>query len=354
MITFSIIVPVYNEEKNIPELYERITAVMKSLSESYEIILVNDGSRDSSFNIMHDLHERDDHIKVINFSRNFGHQTAITAGIDYASGQAVITIDADLQDPPELIVEFVEKWRNGFDIVYAVRTMREGETPFKEFTAKLFYRLLRRITNIDIPIDTGDFRLMDRKVIETLRQMRERHRFIRGMSSWVGFKQIGVKYRRHARHAGDTKYPLNKMIKFALDGITSFSYVPLQFATYLGFALAVLSAIFIVFVIVARLSISRVFLGQATTLVVVLFLGGVQLISLGILGEYLGRIYDEVKERPIYIVSETYGFTGGQKPPQANIVDVSSYRTVRNLQISTPTTSQMEASADENKSLLDQ
>ncbi len=323
---YSVVVPVYNEEAILPELYRRLTDVMEGLGEPYEILFVNDGSRDHSLQIMHALHRQDPRVKVISFSRNFGHQMAITAGLDYARGDAVVIIDADLQDPPEVIPDLVAKWKEGYEVVYAVRTEREGETWFKELTAKLFYRLIRRITNVDIPLDTGDFRLMDRQVVETLRAMRERHRFMRGMSSWVGFRQTGVPYRRQARFAGETKYPFNKMLKFALDGITSFSYMPLQIATYLGFGIAALSALFIVFVVIARLSGLQAFAGQATTLVAVLFLGGIQLISLGILGEYVGRIYEEVKERPLYIVSKTWGVEGPSVPPHAHVVDVSDSR----------------------------
>ncbi len=320
---YSIVVPVYNEEAILPELYSRLTAVMEQLGEPYELIFVNDGSHDRSLEIMRELHRRDPRVKVINFARNFGHQVAITAGLDYARGDAVVIIDADLQDPPEVIPDLVARWKEGYEVVYAVRTEREGETWFKEFTAKLFYRLIRSITNVDIPLDTGDFRLMDRQVVETLRAMRERHRFMRGMSSWVGFRQTGVPYRRHRRYAGETKYPFRKMLKFALDGITSFSYLPLQLATYLGFAIAAMSALFILFVIVARLSGMQAFVGQATTLVTVLFLGGIQLISLGILGEYLGRVYEEIKGRPLYIVAQTWGLEAPPLPPHAHVVDVS-------------------------------
>lgn len=322
--TYSIVIPVYNEEKILPRLYERLTTVMDELDEPYELIMVNDGSSDMSLQILHAFHRQDPRVKVLDFSRNFGHQIAITAGLDYASGDAVVVIDADLQDPPEVIAELIAKWQEGYEVVYAVRSEREGETWFKEFTAKLFYRLMRRITNVDIPVDTGDFRLMDRKVVETLRAMRERHRFMRGMSAWIGFKQTGVTYRRQARYAGETKYPFNKMLKFALDGITSFSYAPLQLATYLGFGIAGISALFIVCVIVLRLSGIRAFEGQATTLVTVLFLGGVQLISLGILGEYLGRVYDEIKGRPLYIVSTTFGLDGPHVS-DARATDVSRF-----------------------------
>jgi glycosyltransferase involved in cell wall biosynthesis len=247
-------------------------------------------------------------VKVVDFARNFGHQIAVTAGMDYAQGDAVVLIDADLQDPPELILEMLAKWREGYEVVYAIRAERKGETWFKEFTAKMFYRIIYKITDIDIPMDTGDFRLMDRKVVNALKTMHEKHRFMRGMSVWVGFRQTGVKYVRAERYAGETKYPLKKMLKFAMDGITSFSYFPLQLATYIGFVAALLAVLGIIITIILRLSGSHAFLGQATTLVSVLFLGGVQLICLGILGEYLGRIYDEVKGRPLYIVREALGF----------------------------------------------
>jgi dolichol-phosphate mannosyltransferase len=274
----------------------------------WELVLINDGSRDRSLEIMRELNAAYPRVKVVSFARNFGHQVAITAGADYAQGEAVCIIDADLQDPPEVILDLLAKWREGYEVIYAVRAEREGETWFKEFTAKAFYRIIYRITDINIPMDTGDFRLMDRKVVEALRTMREKHRFMRGMSVWVGFKQTGVYYKRAARFAGETKYPLKKMLKFALDGITSFSYFPLQLATYIGFGAAALAVLGIIITVILRLTGSHAFFGQATTLVAVLFLGGVQLISVGIIGEYLGRIYDEVKGRPLYIVGEALGF----------------------------------------------
>lgn len=310
---FSIVAPVYNEEVILPELYRRVTAVMEEAGEPYELILINDGSRDRSLEIMRELHEHDPRVKVINFSRNFGHQVAITAGADYARGDAVIIIDADLQDPPEVILDLIRRWREGYDVVYAVRAEREGETWFKEFTARLFYRLIASITNVDIPLDTGDFRLMDRRVVNAVKRMREQHRFMRGLSSWVGFRQTGVKYVRRQRYAGETKYPFRKMLKFAIDGITSFSYLPLQLATYFGFFIAALSLIGIILVVTLRLFGKTPLYGQASTLVAVLFLGGVQLIFLGIIGEYLGRIYDEVKGRPLYIVADALGFEEDKK-----------------------------------------
>ena len=306
--TLSVVAPVFNEEAILHELYKRLAATLDGAGLDWELVLVNDGSRDRSLEIMRELHAADPRVKVVSFARNFGHQVAITAGADYARGEAVVIIDADLQDPPEVILDLLAKWREGYEVIYAVRSEREGETWFKEFTAKAFYRIIYRITDINIPMDTGDFRLMDRKVVDALGTMREKHRFMRGMSVWVGFKQTGVHYKRAARFAGETKYPLKKMLKFALDGITSFSYFPLQLATYVGFVAAALSIIAILVVIVLRLTGDHPLLGQATTLVVVLFLGGVQLISLGIIGEYLGRIYDEVKGRPLYIVGEALGF----------------------------------------------
>lgn len=303
--TFSIVVPVYNERESLPELYRRVRDVMVPLGEPWELVLVDDGSTDGSTDLIRRLREEDpEHVRAVILARNFGHQIAVTAGIDYARGKAVILMDADLQDPPEVIPQLVEKWREGYHVVYAVRQARQGETWFKKATASLFYRLIRRITDVDIPQDTGDFRLMDRRVVEVLKSMRERHRFIRGMVAWVGFRQTGVPYVREPRFAGETKYPLRKMVKFAWDAITGFSYVPLQMATYLGFVAAGMAILAIPLVVVARLVGSQAFYGQATTLIAVLFLGGVQLISLGILGEYIGRIYDEVKARPLYIVAE--------------------------------------------------
>jgi glycosyltransferase involved in cell wall biosynthesis len=254
--------------------------------------------------MIRELATTDPHIQPVIFARNFGHQLAVTAGLDYARGKAVVIIDSDLQDPPEVILEMLDKWRAGYEVVYAVRSEREGETWFKLFTASLFYRLIYRITDVNIPMDTGDFRLLDRKVADVICQMRERHRFLRGMSVWVGFKQTGVEYKRAARFSGTTKYPFKKMLKFASDAITSFSYFPLQLATYLGFLAAGVSILAIPIVVIVRLLGSHTFLGQATTLIAVLFLGGVQLISLGILGEYIGRLYDEAKGRPLYIVRE--------------------------------------------------
>lgn len=304
-IQYSIIAPIFNEVDNIPELYRQISDVMISTGETWELVMVDDGSTDGSTDLIRELAAADPRVRQVIFARNFGHQIAVTAGLDFSRGAAVVIIDADLQDPPEVILDMIKKWREGYEVVYAVRSEREGETWFKEFTASLFYRIIYRITDVDIPLDTGDFRLLDRKVVDVMSQMRERHRFLRGMSVWVGFRQTGVEYKRAARFAGETKYPLNKMIKFATDAITSFSYFPLQLAMYLGFISAGVSILVIPIVIFMRLAGSQAFFGQASTLIAVLFLGGVQLISLGILGEYVGRLYDEAKGRPLYITSET-------------------------------------------------
>jgi len=306
----SILAPVYNEEPVLPELYRRVREVMDELGEPWELVLVDDGSRDRSAAVIAELHDKDPRVKGISFSRNFGFQIAVTAGLDHVQGDAVILTDADLQDPPEIFPRMLDKWREGYDVVYGVRTSREGETWFKLLTAKLFYRLIYRITDIEIPLDTGDFRLMDRRVVNAIRRMPERNRFLRGMVPWVGFRQTGVTYQRRARYAGQSKFSsMRQMLPFALDAITSFSYLPLQLATFMGFGLAALSALAIIAVITLRLfGPSSPLLGQATTLVTVLFLGGVQLISLGIIGEYLGRIYDEVKGRPLYLVDRAWGF----------------------------------------------
>ncbi len=301
---YSIVAPVFNEIESISAFCTKITEVMAPLENTWELVLVDDGSTDGSTDAIRELAAENSHIRPIIFARNFGHQIAVTAGLDYARGDAVIIIDADLQDPPEVILDLIEKWKEGYQVVYAIRRKREGESKFKLATAALFYRLIQRITDVKIPLDTGDFRLLDRKVVDVMGQMRERHRFLRGMSAWVGYRQIGVEYDRKERFAGSTKYPFKKMLQLALNAITSFSYFPLQMATYIGFVSAGISIIAIPVVIALRLSNRAELSGQATTLISVLFLGGVQMITLGILGEYIGRIYDEVKGRPLYIVSE--------------------------------------------------
>jgi dolichol-phosphate mannosyltransferase len=296
------VIVVYLDEE--PFLDEAIRSVFAQTWPHWEMVLVDDGSTDGSTDGIRALAKKDRRIRPVIFARNFGHQIAITAGWDYARGDAVVIIDADLQDPPEAIPELARKWKEGYDVVYAIRAEREGESWFKRFSASVFYRLIYKITDVRIPVDTGDFRLMDRKVVDVLKSMRERHRFPRGMSAWVGFKQVGVQYKRSPRFAGVTKYPFKKMLLLALNAITSFSYFPLQVATYFGFFSAGIAILAIPLVIYLRMAGIPQFTGQATTLIAVLFLGGIQLISLGVLGEYIGRLYDEAKGRPLYITRE--------------------------------------------------
>jgi dolichol-phosphate mannosyltransferase len=306
---YSIVAPIFNEEGNITLLFERIQKVMDSTGEAWELLLVNDGSIDRSPEMIDELAQRDPRVKTIHFARNFGHQIAVTAGIDHASGDAVVLIDADLQDPPELILEMIERWKAGYQVVYAIRDQRKGESWFKLFTAKMFYRVIYRITDVNIPVDTGDFRLMDRRVVEALKAMREHNRFIRGMTSWVGYKQTGVSYVREARHSGETKYPLRKMVRFALDAITSFSYFPLQIMVYVSLVLGVLALLAIPVVALLRLSIGMEFFGgQATTIILLLLMSSFQLFFLFILGQYVARTYDEARNRPLYIVASKVGF----------------------------------------------
>lgn len=302
---FSIIAPIYNEQDCLDELYKRTVETMEKTGEPWEFILVNDGSKDRSQEMIEDLAKKDPRVRPVIFARNFGHQIAVTAGMDHSRGDAVIVIDADLQDPPGVILDLIAKWREGYEVVYAVRADREGETWFKKFTASGFYKLIYNITDVKIPMNTGDFRLLDRKVVNVMNSMREHDRFLRGLSAWAGFKQVGVEYHRAARFAGETKYPLKKMLKLALNAITGFSYVPLQIATWFGFIVAALAIIAIPVIAIVRAISQQAFFGQATTLLAVLFLGGVQLICIGILGEYIGRIYEEVKDRPLYITSQT-------------------------------------------------
>jgi len=304
--TYSIVAPVYNEEGNIPRLYNEIKRVMDTTGEPWELVLINDGSQDGSLREMQEASTQDPRVKIINFARNFGHQIAVTAGIDYAEGKAVILIDADLQDPPEVMLEMVERWKAGYEVVYAVRSERKGETWFKQASAKLFYRVIYRITDVNIPLDTGDFRLMDEKVVRVLRTMREHNRFIRGMTSWVGFKQTGVNYVREARTIGETKYPIGKMIRFAWDAVTGFSYFPLQIMIYVSLVLGTLSVLAIpIFAMLRVVYGPEFFGGQATTIVLMLMLGSFQLFFLFVLGQYVARTYDEARGRPLYVVAST-------------------------------------------------
>ena len=308
--TLSIVVPLFNEAGNVEELLRRITAVVRSLPEppaAYELICIDDGSRDATRDLLAAAAACDPHVRLIALSRNFGHQIAATAGLDAARGDAVVLMDGDLQDPPELIAAFLERFRAGYDVVYATRRRRTGESRFKIWTAAAFYRIVRRLTNVSIPVDTGDFRLMSRSVIDALRRSRERHRFIRGLVSWVGFRQVGVEYDRDPRFSGETKYPVSKMFRFAIDGITAFSEIPLRFASYLGFIVSIVAFVVAIVEIGIRIFTGYNLPGYTSTMFAILFLGGVQLIGIGILGEYIGRIYDEIKGRPLYLVAESIG-----------------------------------------------
>ncbi|MDX1393710.1 MAG: glycosyltransferase family 2 protein [Gemmatimonadota bacterium] len=305
----SIVAPVFDEVGGIDAFYERTKAVCEGLTDlDHEIVFVDDGSTDGSHERLAGIAAADPAVRVLRFSRNFGHQIAITAGIDHAAGDAVVVIDADLQDPPETIVDFVERWREGYDVVYGVRSARDGETRAKLWTASLFYRLLRRFTKVEIPVDVGDFRLMSRRATSVFRGMREKDRFVRGLVSWLGYRQIGVEYARDARFAGQTKYPYRKMVKFAMDGITSFSSAPLKLASWMGYLASGLAFLYLASVFVQK-AMGATIQGWATIMVALLFLGGVQLICLGIIGEYIGRIFTEIKPRPMYVIESMIGET---------------------------------------------
>ncbi|WP_407311344.1 glycosyltransferase family 2 protein [Desulfosporosinus sp. SB140] len=304
-IRYSIIIPVYNEEAVLEQTYQRLKQVLTSIGEPYELIFVNDGSSDRSVPLIKGFCDRDQSVKLISFSRNFGHQVAITAGMDYSTGAAVVVIDADLQDPPELILKMIAKWKEGYEVVYAKRNHRDGETFFKKQTAHLFYRLLRASTDIDIPVDTGDFRLIDRKVCNVLKQLPEKNRYVRGLVSWVGFRQTAVEYDRDARLAGESKYPLKKMIKLCVDGLTSFSFKPIKLASYSGALLIALGLVYLVFLILFKL-LGDTIGGWNLVLASELVLSGFVLTMMGVMGEYVGRIYDEARNRPLYIVGESY------------------------------------------------
>jgi dolichol-phosphate mannosyltransferase len=308
--TYSIVIPIHDEEESFPALVSRLRELMEQLDGPAEAVLVDDGSRDGSHALMLEAHRRDPRFRIVQLSRNFGHQVAITAGLDFASGQAVIVMDADLQDPPEVILEMVARWREGYEVVYAVREHREGESLFKRATATAFYALLRRLSDLDQPMEVGDFRLVDRKALDAFRQMRESNRYVRGMFSWIGFNQTGVPYTRAPRQAGSTKYSLRKMMKFAIDGIVGFSNAPLRVALNVGFFLAGISLCYGLVAIALKLAGLHVVPGYASLLVTVTFLGGVQLVVIGTMGEYVARIYDEVRDRPLYLVRQTTGFAG--------------------------------------------
>jgi glycosyltransferase involved in cell wall biosynthesis len=302
--TVSLVVPVFNEVQVLDAFYDRTTRAMAAIEGmSYEIVFVDDGSQDGSFAKLAAFAEKNPRIRVLKLSRNFGHQIAISAGLDHARGDCVVILDADLQDPPEVVAGMIAKWREGFDVVYGVRSDRAGEKPIKLVTATMFYRLLGRVTNIHIPANVGDFRLISRRVVDHLKQLREKDRFVRGLVSWVGFPQTGIVYKRDARHAGETKYPFRKMLSFAFDGITSFSTMPLKIATWTGYAAAILAVLYLLSVFVQKM-LGYTVDGWATIMVAMLFMGAVQLICLGILGEYLGRVFNEVKPRPMYIIEK--------------------------------------------------
>ncbi|BCG57141.1 glycosyltransferase family 2 protein [Paenibacillus sp. URB8-2] len=312
-VRYSVIIPMYNEEAVIQETYRRIKKVMDRAEEPYELIFVNDGSADNCAQMIEEYGCWDESVKLIDLSRNFGHQIAITAGMDYALGDAVIIIDADLQDPPEMILQMIEEWKSGYEVVYAKRVKRNGETFFKKWTASLFYRVLAYSTDINIPVDTGDFRLIDRKVCDELKRLPEKNRFVRGLVSWVGFRQKAIEYERDERLAGETKYPLKRMIKLSLDGITSFSYKPLKLAGLLGALLSASGFLYLLYVLYLAIFTDSVVKGWASVIGITLTFNGFVLLMLGILGEYVGRIYDESKGRPLYIVQEVYQ---GKKKPQ--------------------------------------
>ncbi|HKY22407.1 MAG TPA: glycosyltransferase family 2 protein [Vicinamibacterales bacterium] len=302
----SIVVPVHNEVDNIPELYGRLTAVLAEAGVTYEIIVVNDGSTDGSLAVLRDLHAANPRVKVVSLARNFGHQIAISAGLDHACGEGIVMMDADLQDPPEVIPAFIAKWQEGYQVVYGKRRQRQ-EHVFKRAAYALFYRVLAHMSAVEIPLDAGDFSLIDARVADVMRSMPERSRFVRGLRSWVGFRQIGVEYPRSSRHSGRPKYTFSTLIKLAFDGLLSFSMLPLRVAVYMGLSIAALSFLAASYYLWGRLMSDRTIPGFATTIIVVLFLGGIQLVTLGIVGEYVGRMYEEVKARPLYVIGDTIG-----------------------------------------------
>jgi glycosyltransferase involved in cell wall biosynthesis len=315
-VELSVVVPVYNEEQNLDYLFERLTSVLNRLNMTYEIVCVNDGSRDNTIERLIEHHQQNPAIKVVNLSRNYGKEIALSAGLDYTCGDAVVPIDADLQDPPELIADLVAKWREGYDVVLATRRSRQGESWIKRLTANAFYRIIDRISHVPIPRDTGDFRLIDRRVVDAIKQLPERNRFMKGLFAWVGFKQTSILYDRPSRYKGETTWNYWRLWNFALDGITSFSFIPLKVWSYIGLLVAIPAFFYASFLVIRTVLFGVDLPGYASIMVAVLFLGGVQLVSLGVLGEYLGRVYEEVKGRPLYLVRESYGFDSSQSLKQ--------------------------------------
>ena len=305
MKQLSIIIPIFNEEQILPELFQRLTNAAKSITSDYELIFVNDGSKDKSIDILKQFSKEDENVKYIDFSRNFGHQIAVTAGLDYSSGQAVVIIDGDLQDPPELIPEMYKKYEEGYPVVYAKRKERKGETPFKKLTAKLFYRILQKLTSVDIPLDTGDFRLIDRKVVDNLKKMTEQNKFLRGQIAWMGYKSTYVEFIRDERRFGNTGYPLSRMVKFAIDGITGFSNKPLVYVRNMGILVSIIAFLIMLYALYSYFILERVITGWTSMIVASMFIGGIQLLSIGIIGEYIGRINTDVRNRPLYFVNES-------------------------------------------------
>jgi polyisoprenyl-phosphate glycosyltransferase len=308
----SLVLPVFNEEAVIPELHARLQQFLARLALDTEVVFVDDGSRDRSLELLREIAAKEPRYRILSFARNFGHQAAITAGLDHARGEAVVVMDADLQDPPEVVLEMVAKWRQGYDVVYGKRRSRAGETRLKLLTARWFYRVFARMIPIEVPLDTGDFRLMSRRVVKVLGELREMHRFMRGLVAWLGFKQTAVLYDRPVRFAGETKYPFGKMLRFAIDGITSFSILPLRFATYLGTLISVGSVGVAVWALLARFVFGVAVPGWTTLVVLVSLLAAVQLIMIGILGEYVGRVYEQVKGRPLYVVADRVNLAEGK------------------------------------------
>lgn len=330
---YSIVVPVFDEEEALPELHERLTWLLEQLDGDAEVILVDDGSRDDSYALMLDINRRDPRFKLLQLSRNFGHQVAITAGLDFATGRAAVVMDADLQDPPETVLAMAERWREGFDVVYGVRRERRGETRFKRTTASVFYRLLQRLADVQIPADAGDFRLLDRKALDAYLSLREHDRYVRGMVSWVGFNQIGVPYTRDERRAGTTKYPLGKMLKFAADGIVSFSNAPLRFALGLGFVVSASAFIYGIVAIVLKATGAFTVPGWTSIIFVISFLGGVQLMVLGVIGEYVGRTFIETKQRPLYVVNHSAGLSDTLGTPDRIVAVPADHDTQADVEV---------------------